>query len=418
MTKYNPYENMLNTLDEAAKKLGMDRNDYEILRHPERELSVSIPVQMDDGHIEVFSGYRTQHSSIMGASKGGIRFHPDADENEVRALAAWMTIKNSIAHLPYGGGKGGIKVDPKKLSARELERLTRGFVRKIAPIIGVDTDVPAPDVNTNPQIMAWFVDEFSTLKGVWSPGVVTGKPLEVGGSLGRNEATGRGCMFTLKSYLEKKGKKMSDVVVAVQGFGNVGSVGALLMHREGAKIVAIGDVHGSLYNPNGIDVEKAYVYANSHGRSLEGYEEAGMQRIENSALLTLDVDVLYLAALENQINGDNMKDVKAKVLLEGANGPTTNEADLYLFEHGVDILPDVLANGGGVVTSYYEWVQNKEGLYWTEEEVNTRLEQNMKKSFEEVWAMQQEYKVYPRLAAYMVALKRLVAASKLRGFNG
>lgn len=299
-----------------------------------------------------------------------------------------------------------------------MERLTRGFVRKIAPIIGVDTDVPAPDVNTNPQIMAWFVDEFSTLKGVWSPGVVTGKPLEVGGSLGRNEATGRGCMFTLKSYLEKKGKKMSDVVVAVQGFGNVGSVGALLMHREGAKIVAIGDVHGSIYNPNGIDVEKAYVYANSHGRSLEGYEETGMQRIENRALLALDVDVLYLAALENQINGENMKDVKAKVLLEGANGPTTNEADLYLFEHGVDILPDVLANGGGVVTSYYEWVQNKEGLYWTEEEVNTRLEQNMKKSFEEVWAMQQEYKVYPRLAAYMVALKRLVAASKLRGFNG
>ena len=236
--------------------------------------------------------------------------------------------------------------------------------------------------------------------------------------MGRNEATGRGCMFTLKSYLEKKGKKMSDVTIAVQGFGNVGSVGALLMHREGCKIVAIGDVHGSIYNENGIDVEKAYEYANTHGRSLEGYEEPGMTVIDNKELLLLDVDVLYLAALENQINGDNMKDVKAKLLLEGANGPTTNEADLYFYDKGVDILPDVLTNGGGVVTSYYEWVQNKEGLYWTEEEVNDRLEKNMKRSFEEVWAMQQEYKVYPRLAAYMVALKRLVAASKLRGFNG
>ena len=359
MAKYNPYENMLNTLDEAAQKLGLTRNDYEVIRHPEREMTVAIPVHMDDGHVEVFSGYRTQHSTIMGAAKGGIRFHPEADENEVRALAAWMTIKNSIAHLPYGGGKGGIKVDPKKLSKRELERLTRGFVRKIAPIIGVDTDVPAPDVNTNPQIMAWIVDEYSTLKGVWSPGVVTGKPLEVGGSLGRNEATGRGCMFTLKSYLEKKGKKISDVTIAVQGFGNVGSVGALLMHREGAKIVAIGDVHGSIYNENGIDVESAFKYANAHGRSLEGYEEAGMTRIDNRDLLLLDVDVLYLAALENQINGSNMKEVRAKLLLEGANGPTTNEADLYFFEKGIDILPDVLTNGGGVVTSYYEWYKIK-----------------------------------------------------------
>ena len=405
MANYNPYENMLNTLDQAAEKLGLTRNDYEVIRHPEREMQVAVPVQMDDGHIEVFSGYRTQHSTIMGAAKGGLRFHPDSDENEVRALAAWMTIKNSIAHLPYGGGKGGIKVDPKKLSQRELERLTRGFVRKIAPIIGVDTDVPAPD-------------EFSTLKGVWSPGVVTGKPLAVGGSKGRNEATGRGCMFTLKSYLEKKGKKMTDVTIAVQGFGNVGSVGALLMHREGAKIVAIGDVHGSIYNENGIDVEKAYEYANSHGRSLEGYEEAGMKRIPNPELLLLDVDVLYLAALENQLNGSNMKEVKAKTILEGANGPTTNEADLYFFEKGIEIIPDVLANGGGVVTSYYEWVQNKAGFYWDEDEVNARLEKNMKMSFEEVWEMQQQYKVYPRLAAYMVALKRLVDASKLRGFNG
>lgn len=264
MSTYNPYENMLNTLDEAAEKLGYTRNDYEVLRHPERELTVSLPVKMDDGHIEVYSGYRVQHSTILGSAKGGLRFHPDSDENEVRALAAWMTIKNAIAHLPYGGGKGGIKVDPHKLSQRELERLTRTFVRAISPIIGVEKDVPAPDVNTNPQIMAWFVDEYSALQGKWTPGVVTGKPIQVGGSLGRNEATGRGCMFTLKSYLTLKNKKLSDITLAVQGFGNVGSVGALLMHREGAKIVGIGDINGGLYKADGLDIEKAYEYANSH----------------------------------------------------------------------------------------------------------------------------------------------------------
>ena len=418
MATYNPYQNMLNTLDAAAEKLGCPRNDYEVLRHPEREMTVAIPIQMDSGEVKVFEGYRCQHSMIRGAAKGGLRFHPESDENEVRALAAWMTIKNAVANLPYGGGKGGIKVDPKTLSARELERLTRGFVRKIAPIIGVDADVPAPDVNTNPQIMAWIVDEYSTLKGEWSPGVVTGKPLEVGGSKGRNEATGRGCMFTLKSYLEKKGKELAGTTIAVQGFGNVGSVGALLMHREGAKIVAIGDINGSIFNPNGLDIEAAYVYANSHGRSLDGYEEAGMTRIDNKDLLTLEVDVLYMAALENQLNASNMQDVKAKIILEGANGPTTNDADLYFYEHGIDVLPDVLTNSGGVVVSYYEWVQNKAGFYWSEAEVNEKLERNMKDSFEAVWAMQEQYKVFPRLAAYMVALERLVGTRKYKGFGG
>lgn len=416
MATYNPYENMLNTLDEAAEKLGYKRDDYEVIRHPERELTVSLPVRMDDGHIEVFSGYRVQHSTILGSAKGGLRFHPDSDENEVRALAAWMTIKNSIAHLPYGGGKGGIKVDPHKLSARELERLTRVFVRAISPIIGVEKDVPAPDVNTNPQIMAWIVDEYSALQGQWTPGIVTGKPIQVGGSLGRNEATGRGCMFTLKSYLAKKNQKMTDITIAVQGFGNVGSVGALLMHREGAKIVGIGDVNGAFYKESGLDVEKAYEYSNSHGRSLDGYEEPGMKRISMAELLALDVDVLYMAALENQLNSGNMETIKAKTILEGANGPTTNDADKYFYEHGIDVLPDVMTNGGGVVVSYYEWVQNKAGFYWSEEEVNDRLEKNMKKSFEEVWAMQEEYKVYPRLAAYMVALRRLKETRELKGY--
>ncbi|QEY24846.1 Glu/Leu/Phe/Val family dehydrogenase [Neisseria animalis] len=418
MSGYNPYQNLLNTLDEAAKTLGYEQNDYEVLRHPERELTVSLPIRMDNGQIEVFTGYRTQHSTILGPAKGGLRFHPDSDENEVRALAGWMTIKNAIARLPYGGGKGGIKVDPKTLSPREQERLTRAFVRAIRPIIGVEQDVPAPDVGTNPQIMAWFADEYSALEGKWTPGVVTGKPLQVGGSLGRNEATGRGCMFTLKSYLSKKGKNLSDITLAVQGFGNVGSVGSLLMHREGVKIVAIGDVNGCFYNPNGLDIEAAYQYANANGRSLAGYTESGMSTISMEELLALDVDVLFMAALENQLNAQNMEKVRAKVILEGANGPTTNDADKYFFANGIDVLPDVLTNGGGVVVSYYEWVQNKAGLYWSEAEVNDKLEKNMKMSFDEVWETQEQYKTYPRLAAYMTALRRLTETRNLKGFIG
>ena len=379
MQNYNPYENMLNTLDVAAEKLGYTRNDYEVLRHPERELKVSVPLQLDNGEVRVYEGYRCQHSTLRGSAKGGLRFHPDSDENEVRALAAWMTIKNAIANIPYGGGKGGIKVDPKTLNPRELERLTRNFVRRIAPIIGVNT--------------------------------------EVGGSLGRNEATGRGCLIALQCYLAKKGLDIKNMTVAVQGFGNVGSVGARLIAEAGAKVVAIGDVAVNLYNPNGLDVEKAYEYANSHGRSLVGYTEPGMTTITGQELLAQDVDILYLAALENQLNKDNMENVRAKIILEGANGPTTNDADTYFFEKGIDIIPDVLANGGGVVVSYYEWVQNKAGFYWSLEEVNERLTRNMQNSFEAVWQMQQKYNVAPRLAAYMVALERLVIETTLRGYN-
>lgn len=417
MKQYNPYENMLNTLDLAAEKLGYCRNDYEVLRHPERELKVAVPLQLDNGEVRVYEGYRCQHSTLRGSAKGGLRFHPDADENEVRALAAWMTIKNAIANIPYGGGKGGIKVDPKTLSHRELERLTRNFVRRIAPIIGINTDVPAPDVNTNAQIMSWIADEYSTLKGEWSPGIVTGKPIEVGGSLGRSEATGRGCLIALQCYLAKKNLDIRDLTVAVQGFGNVGSVGARLMAQEGAKIIAIGDAHVTLYNPNGIDVEKAYAYANANDRSLEGYSEPGMTSIDKEELLIQPVDVLYMAALENQLNKDNMDKIQAKIILEGANGPTTNDADTYFYEKGIDIIPDVLANGGGVVVSYYEWVQNKTGLYWSEEEVNERLTKNMQNSFEAVWQMQEKHNVSPRQAAYMLALERLVIETTLRGYN-
>ncbi len=418
MAKYNPYEDMLKNLDAAAEVMGLAREEYEQFRHPERELKVTFPVQMDDGRVEVFSGYRVQHSTTLGAAKGGLRFHPDEDQEEVKALAAWMTIKNAVANLPYGGGKGGVQVDPKPLSARELERLTRQFVRRIAPIIGPDADVPAPDVNTNPQIMSWIVDEFSALQGKWSPAVVTGKPVAVGGSLGRTEATGRGCVFTLQSYLEKKGKELAGLTVAVQGFGNVGSVGALLMHQGGAKIVAIGDAVQCLYKPEGLNIPEAFAYANSHGRSLEGYVEEGATNISMAELLASEVDVLYMAALENQLNASNMADVRAKVILEGANGPTDADADKYFYEHGIDVLPDVLANAGGVVVSYYEWVQNREGFYWTEDEVNTYLHRNMKKSFEEVWGAIEQYGVRSRLACYIVALRRLVEVAKLRGFNG
>lgn len=418
MANYNPYENMLHVLDKAAEVLGYKKNDYEFVRYPERELTVSIPITMDDGHVEVFSGYRVQHNTARGAAKGGIRFHPASDENEVKALAAWMTIKNAIGNIPYGGAKGGIKVDPHKLSQRELQRLARGYVRKIFPIIGPDKDVPAPDVNTNGQIMAWIADEYAALSGKWEPGVVTGKPLATGGSLGRNEATGRGLLFTLETWCEKNHKKMDGLTMAVQGFGNVGSVGSLLIHRQGVKVVCVGDINGTWYNPNGLDIEAMYVYANSHGRSLKGYTEAGSTIIPDMDLFSQDVDVLFMAAMENQLNEKTMELVKAKLVLEGANGPTTEEADICFEKKGIEVLPDVMSNVGGVVGSYFEWVQNRTGYYWTEDEYNERLKIKMRQGYEDVLALKEKYKVTYRLAAYMLALQRVVEAQNTRGFIG
>lgn len=418
MANYNPYENMLHVLDKAAEVLGYEQNDYEFVRYPERELTVSIPITMDDGHVEVFSGYRVQHNTARGAAKGGIRFHPASDENEVKALAAWMTIKNAIGNIPYGGAKGGIKVDPHKLSQRELQRLARGYVRKIFPIIGPDKDVPAPDVNTNGQIMAWIADEYAALSGKWEPGVVTGKPLATGGSLGRNEATGRGLLFTLETWCEKNHKKMDGLTMAVQGFGNVGSVGALLIHRQGVKVVCVGDINGTWYNPNGLDIEAMYVYANSHGRSLKGYTEARATIIPDMDLFSQDVDVLFMAAMENQLNEKTMELVKAKLVLEGANGPTTEEADICFEKKGIEVLPDVMSNVGGVVGSYFEWVQNRTGYYWTEDEYNERLKIKMRQGYEDVLALKEKYKVTYRLAAYMLALQRVVEAQNTRGFLG
>lgn len=412
---YNPYENMLAVLDKAAEKLGMPYDDYVTLRSPERELLVSVPVVMDDGHTEVFEGYRVQHNTSRGPGKGGVRFHPDADPSEVKALAAWMTWKCAVVNVPYGGAKGGIRLDPAKLSQGELARLTKQYTNRIAPIIGPERDIPAPDMNTDGQIMAWMMDAYSSLAGYSVPGVVTGKPIELGGSLGRLEATGRGIMIALLGYLKQVGKKPEGMTVAVQGFGNVGSIGAKMLQDQGFKIVAIFDVHGAIYNPGGINLAAATEYAKTHGKSLKGYQEDGLRSIEPKKFWELPVDVYLPAALENQINKDNAHNIKASVVVEGANGPTSVEADAILAEKGVVVIPDIFANAGGVVVSYFEWVQNLHGFSWDEGYVNDNLARVMGKAFEDLWNVSQKYGVDLRMAAYMVALERVVRAQKLRG---
>ncbi len=402
-------------MEKAADALGMKRCDYITLRSPERELTVSVPVVMDDGHVEVFQGYRVQHSSSRGPCKGGIRFHPDADIDETKALAAWMTWKCAVVNIPYGGAKGGVRVDPSKLSKTELMRMTKRYVAQILPIIGPEKDIPAPDVNTDGQVMAWIMDAYSMFKGYTVPAVVTGKPLDVGGSLGRAEATGRGATFTLMSYLEKVGKKPQGMTVAVQGFGNVGSTGAKLMREQGMKVVAVSDAFGTVYNPGGIDIDAAIEYARNNQKSLAGYKEDGLTVISNEEFWALPVDVLFPAALENQINESNAKSIKAKIIIEGANGPTSVEGDKILEEKGVAIIPDILANAGGVVVSYFEWVQNLEAFMWEEDYINQNLAKIMKRAFEEVWEISQQKKSSLRMGAYMVAMQRVVKAKKLRG---
>lgn len=411
--QYNPYQNMLDILDEAALKLGLEPNDYVTLRTPERELIVSVPVVMDDGHTEVFTGYRVQHNSTRGPCKGGIRFHPDADLNEVKALAAWMSFKCAVVNIPYGGAKGGVSCDPRKLSTAELTRLTRRYTAMILPLIGAEKDIPAPDVGTNPQIMAWIMDTFSMFQGYSVPGVVTGKPLELGGSLGRTEATGRGVMLTALTVLDKLGLDAKDMTVAVQGFGNVGSIGARLLQEQGFRIVAISDAFCSFYKKEGINVQAAIEYSDEH-KSLVGYTEEGMKIISNPELLELDVDIVFLAALENQIRKDNANRIRAKIILEGANGPTSKEADEILASKGIIVIPDILANAGGVVVSYFEWVQNGQSFMWDEEYVTTNLARIMKKAFTEIWDIHIEKQVPLRMAAYMVAVNRIVKAKKFR----
>ncbi len=417
MAKYNPFENMLSVLDDAAAMLGLTQNEYIAFKHCERELKVALPIKMDDGSIRVFEGYRVQHSTLRGPAKGGIRYHPAVDMDEVKALAGWMTLKCAVAGLPYGGGKGGIIVDPFKLSQGELERLTRKFTTAISPIIGPDKDIPAPDMNTNAQIMAWMVDTYCKQTGKNDLGVVTGKPVEIGGSKGRNEATGRGILFATREILARLGKKLAGSSVAVQGFGNVGMIAALLLHGAGCKIVAISDISGGYINENGFDIPAlAQFVMQKRGTLLSAAAmPAGTRKAENRDVLTCPCDVLVPAALENQLTAEVAPDVKAAVIVEGANGPTTVEADKILKDRGIPVVPDILANGGGVIVSYFEWVQNLQNYYWEEERVNAELEQKMVASFAAVYNLAQQKNTTLRMGAYMVALDKLAKAQALKG---
>ncbi|MBE6882993.1 MAG: Glu/Leu/Phe/Val dehydrogenase [Ruminococcaceae bacterium] len=411
---YNPYENMLHVLESAAKMLGLEEEEYVVLKYPERELRVAIPVKMDDGSLKIFEGYRVQHSCIRGPSKGGIRFHQDANMDEVKALAAWMSFKCAVADIPYGGGKGGIKVDPRTLSKGELERLTRRFTARILPIIGPEQDIPAPDVNTNAEIMGWMMDTYSMFQGYAVPEIVTGKPVEIGGSLGRGEATGRGVMIVANELLKNHNKKVEGTRVAVIGMGNVGGVAARLMHNAGYKIVAVGDISGGYIDENGIDMNELSEFL-SKKNLVKDYKGNG-RFCTTDDVIACDCDILIPAALENQINIRNADTVKASYIIEGANGPTTVEADGILEKKGIIVVPDILANSGGVTVSYFEWVQNRQGIAWTEEEVNTALEKKMVKAFNDVLGFAEGKNTSMRMGAYMCAISRIVTAHKIRGF--
>ena len=410
---YNPFLNFCKVLDEAAAVAGIPKEDYEVLKHPERELKVALPVVKDNGVLEVFEGYRVQHSSLRGPCKGGIRYHQDVNIDEVKALAAWMTFKCAIVNIPYGGGKGGVKVDPHTLSKSELEKLTRRYAAAILPLIGPQKDIPAPDVGTNAQTMDWLMDTYSMMAGHAVPGVVTGKDIEVGGSLGRTEATGRGIMIIARLVAEKYG--LGRAKVAIQGAGNVGSISARLIYEDlGFDIIAISDVSGGIYKADGLDVKDVSEYLKSK-RLLKDYSAPGARHITNEELLLVDCDILIPAALENQITAPIAEKLGAKIIVEAANGPTSVEADEILKSRGIEVYPDILANAGGVVVSYFEWAQNLQSLYWEEDDVNRMLDKVIVRAFGDVVKCAGEYNVTLRLAAYITALKRLTEAAKLRG---
>jgi glutamate dehydrogenase/leucine dehydrogenase len=407
----NPYEAALKQLDVAVEKLKLNPGIHEMLKRPIRTLIVNIPVVMDDGSIQVFTGYRVQYNDALGPTKGGIRYHPDLTLDEVTALAAWMTWKTAVVGLPLGGAKGGIRCNPKEMSKAELERLTRGYVRAIAKFIGPQIDVPAPDVYTDAQTMAWIMDEYSEIVGYPAFGVVTGKPLSVGGSCGRSEATSRGLMYTVIEAAKYLGINLGDATVAVQGYGNVGYHAARLLHEVGCKIIAVSDSKGGIYNPNGLDPEKVLEHKNKTG-SVVDYPDSVF--ITNEQLLELECDILVPAALENQITKTNAANIKAKIIAEGANGPTTPEADEILFRKGVFVIPDILANSGGVIVSYFEQVQNQMNYYWTEEEVRNKLKETITKVFYDILELSKQYNVNMRTAAYMLAVKRVADALATR----
>lgn len=411
---YDPFENVRTVMDEAAELGRIDKRLFEILKNPQREVKVYLPVEMDDGTVKVFEGWRVQHSNVLGPFKGGIRYHQNVCLNEVKALATWMTLKCAVVNLPYGGAKGGIKVDPSKLSQRELCRLTRRYTYAIEPIIGADKDIPAPDVNTNAQTMAWILDTYSMLNGKPCPGVVTGKPVELGGSKGRVSATGRGVVFSTAFILEKYGKKLNEVSLAIQGFGNVGGYAAEIFAENGAKIKAISDVSGGIYCEDGLDIGELRKFA-ADKKLLRDYKAANVKHISNEEVLAADVDVLVPAALENQVTAEIAEKLRCKFLVEAANGPTSVEADGILGKRNIVLVPDIFANSGGVIVSYFEWVQNIQELTWEIEQVNRMLREVMRKAFDDIWATKEECNCDLRKAAYITALRRLVYAQEIKG---
>jgi glutamate dehydrogenase (NAD(P)+) len=398
--------------DLAAEMLSLDPGLRRVLREPRRELTVHFPVHMDDGNVQVFTGYRVQHNLGRGPAKGGIRYHQDVTLDEVKALAMWMTWKCAVVGIPYGGGKGGVVVDPKKLSKKELEGLSRRFFTEISVLIGPERDIPAPDVNTTPQIMAWFMDTYSMHAGYTVPGVVTGKPISLGGSEGRNEATARGCVFTVVKAAAHLGLDLHKATVAVQGYGNAGAIAAQLMRDEGSKIVAVSDSTGGIRNMAGLDPDKVLAWKKEHG-TVQGFP--GSEDISNAELLETECDVLIPAAYENQITARNAANIKAKIVAEAANGPTTPEADEILHDRGVFMIPDILCNAGGVTVSYFEWVQDLNRDHWTEKEVNAKLKVIMEKAFDEVLAQSQKHGVNMRTGAYLNAVQRVADATAMRG---
>jgi len=408
----NPFEAMMARFDNAAERLNLDPGIYRVLRQPEKQVIVSVPILREHGEIEVFTGYRVLHNTSRGPAKGGIRFDLNVTLDEVKALAAWMTWKCAVVNIPFGGSKGGVVCDPPNLSISELERITRRYTAAIIETLGPESDIPAPDVNTNERVMAWIMDTYSMHKRHPVTAVVTGKPIEMGGSLGRREATGRGCMIVTKEALAKVGLPAQGARVAVQGFGNVGSIAARLLHGEGLTVVAVSDVSGAIYNPKGLDVDQALRWVREH-RYLAGFP--GAEAIPPDELLTLDVEVLLPAAVENTITRRNASKIKAKVICEGANGPTTPSADKVLEDHGVFVIPDILANAGGVTVSYFEWVQNRAAYFWDEATVNDRLTRVIQHSFHDVLSVAQRHGVNMRIAAYMLAIERVAAVHRLRG---
>lgn len=413
LDKENPFEAMMSRFKTASQILGLEEQIYNVLKVPARQVIVSLPVTMDDGTIRVFEGYRVIHSTILGPSKGGIRFDTHVNLDEVKALAAWMTWKCAVVDIPYGGAKGGVNCNPREMSAGEIERLMRAYTLAMVDIFGPDKDIPAPDMGTGPREMAWLMDEYSRTRGMTVNAVVTGKPIVLGGSLGRTEATGRGVMVTTLAAMGKLKINPYNSSCAIQGFGNVGMWAARLLAERGLKVVAISDLSGAYYNENGIDIDKAVKYRDGNTGSLDGYSEA--QKIPGSDILTLPVDVLVPAATEDVITVSNAKKIQAKLIVEGANGPTSSKADSIIYEKGISVVPDILANAGGVTVSYFEWVQNRLGYKWTVDRVNSRSDRIMTDAFDNVYRVATEYKVSMRIAAYMVAIDKVAKTYKFRG---